>query len=136
MSGALREKDTEDYDLERFVEMFDTAMMSRDPRVKNALRQLMMMVILTDSGDHESEIRKNPGPLQQLFDDMRDIRKRVHEIERRMLASYPREIEESRPRGYNLGGQGLTPHAQASQQISDEYWNRISAKPLPKGNNA
>ena len=49
MSGAMREKDAADYDLERFTEMFDQALTSNDPRVKNALRQLMMMVILTDT---------------------------------------------------------------------------------------
>lgn len=103
--SEMREKEAQDYDLERFIEMFDTAMASRDPRVKQALRQLMMMVILTDSGDHEAEMRKNPGPLEEMFNDMRDLRRRVHEIERRMLSSYPRD-EETRPRGYNLGGQG------------------------------
>jgi len=109
--NEMREKQAEDYDLERLIEMLDTAMMSRDPRVKNALRQLMMMVILTDSGDHEADIR-DKGPLQTMFEDVRDLRHRIHEIERRMLAIYPRESEDSRPRGYNIGGMGSTPHPQ------------------------
>lgn len=53
--SAAREKDTADYDLEHFIMMFDAAMTSNDPRVKQALRQLMMMVILTDSSDHEAK---------------------------------------------------------------------------------
>ena len=114
--GVMKEKEAEDYDLERFIEMFDTAMTSRDPRVKQALRQLMMMVILTDSGDHEAEVReRDKGPLQEMFNDLRDLRRRVHEIERRMLSSYPRE-EETRPRGYNLGGQGGPLHPQWPNQ--------------------
>jgi hypothetical protein len=46
MSGAMREKNNSNYDLERLTELFDEALTSDDPRVKNALRQLMMMVIL------------------------------------------------------------------------------------------
>ena len=60
--SAAREKDEADFDLERFTEMFDRAMTSDDPRVKNALRQLMMMIILTDTGDHEAGIRASHGP--------------------------------------------------------------------------
>lgn len=104
---SSREKDSADYDLERFIQMFDGAMTSDDPRVKNALRQLMMMVILTDHQDHESQVRRDPGPLQQLFDDVMSLRHRVAELERRMLATIPRESAESaRPRGYQIGGQG------------------------------
>ena len=73
--GAMREKDEADYDLERFTEMFDTAMISNDPRVKNALRQLMMMVVLTDTGDHESEMRRQVGPLRRMQYDMRELQK-------------------------------------------------------------
>lgn len=82
--SASRDKDTADYDLERFTEMFDQAMTSSDPRVKNALRQLMMMVILTDTGDHEAEQRANRGPLRQMQEDIRDqfrwIQRLEHEV--------------------------------------------------------
>ena len=49
MMAAGREKDQADFDLERFIEMFDEALTSNDERVINALRSLMMMVILTKS---------------------------------------------------------------------------------------
>ena len=85
MSGAMREKDAADYDLERFTEMFDQALTSDDPRVKNALRQLMMMVILTDTDDHEGRTRSKHGPLRRLQQDMRDqwqyMRRLEQEIE-------------------------------------------------------
>lgn len=71
--SAMREKDAADYDLERFVEMFDLALTSDDPRVKNALRQLMMMVILTDTSDHEAKQRVKHGPLRRMNEEIRDI---------------------------------------------------------------
>ena len=81
MSGAMREKDAADYDLERFTEMFDQALISNDPRVKNALRQLMMMVILTDTDDHEGERRARHGPLRQMQQDMRDQFRWIQRLE-------------------------------------------------------
>ena len=80
--GAMREKDTADFDLERFIEIFDEAMTSDDPRVKNALRQLMMMVILTDtSGDHEAKQRRSRGPLRQMHQDMYEVMRKMNRME-------------------------------------------------------
>ena len=79
--SAMREKDEADFDLERFTEMFDRAMISNDPRVKNALRQLMMMVILTDTGDHESGMRQQVGPLRRLQSDMREMQKWIKHLD-------------------------------------------------------
>ena len=74
MSGASREFDSSDYELERFIEMFDYALTTDDLRVKNALRQLMMMVILT-SNEHEddSRDRRNRGPLRRMQQDLNDL---------------------------------------------------------------
>lgn len=87
MSGAMREKDSADYDLERLTELFDEALTSNDPRVKNALRQLMMMVILT-SDDHEDRDRGlhgRRGPMRRMQEDLNDLRRTVadlkHEIQ-------------------------------------------------------
>lgn len=80
--GAAREKDQADFDLERFVDMFDEAVSSKDPRVVNALRSLMMMVTLTrpegrDSGLHD----RNAGPLRRLYEDVNHLNNRLHRIE-------------------------------------------------------
>jgi hypothetical protein len=87
MSGAMREKDSSDYDLERLTELFDEALTSDDPRVKNALRQLMMMVILT-SDDHEDKDKGmygRRGPMRRMQEDLNDLRRAVadlkHEIQ-------------------------------------------------------
>ena len=80
--SAAREKDQADFDLERFVDMFDEALISQDPRVINALRSLMMMVTLTrpescDSGLHD----RNSGPLRRLYEDVDHLNKRLHRME-------------------------------------------------------
>jgi hypothetical protein len=90
--SAAREKDRADFDLERFVDMFDEALISRDPRVMDALRGLMMMVTLTrpesrDSGLHD----RNSGPLRRLYEDVNHLNRRLHSLEddvRQMKNSY------------------------------------------------
>jgi hypothetical protein len=80
--SAAREKDQADFDLERFVDMFDEALTSRDPRVIDALRGLMMMVTLTrpesrDSGLHD----RNSGPLRRMFEDLNHLHRRIERVE-------------------------------------------------------
>lgn len=82
MNGAMREKDAADYDLERFIEMFDTALTSDDPRVQNALRQLMMMVILTDNSheNQEKKLGRRQGPLRRMAEDIDIIHRRMQDF--------------------------------------------------------
>lgn len=80
--SAAREKDQADFDLERFVDMFDEALTSKDPRVMDALRGLMMMVTLTrpesrDSGLHD----RNSGPLRRMYEDMNQLHRRIERVE-------------------------------------------------------
>ena len=107
MSGAMREKDEADFDLERFTEMFDRAMTSSDPRVKNALRQLMMMVILTDEGDHEAYMRAGPGPLRRMQEDMREqfkwirrLEQEIHQLKQQVLMNQTFKQAEAQSRGW------------------------------------
>jgi hypothetical protein len=83
MSGAMREKDSSDYDLERLTELFDEALTSDDPRVKNALRQLMMIVVLT-SEDHEDRdkqrLTSRVGPMRRMQEDINDLRRTVADL--------------------------------------------------------
>lgn len=80
--GVAREKDQADFDLERFVDMFDEAMASRDPRVISALRSLMMVVTLTrpETNQHIIEDRQR-GPLRRLFEDMNHLHRRLERME-------------------------------------------------------
>ena len=78
--SAAREKDQADFDLERFIDMFDEAMTSQDPRVMDALRSLMMMVTLTRP-ETKTEHSRNHGPLRRLFEDMNHLNSRLHRME-------------------------------------------------------
>ena len=90
--SAAREKNQADFDLERFVDMFDEALTSQDPRVIETLRSLLMMVTLTrpesrDSGLHD----RNSGPLRRLYEDVNHLNRRLHSLEddvRQMKNSY------------------------------------------------
>ncbi len=80
--GAAREKDQADFDLERFIEMFDEALLSKDERVINALRSLMMMVVLTRPESREAGLRdRNAGPLRRLYEDLHNLHRRIERIE-------------------------------------------------------
>jgi hypothetical protein len=80
MEGAAREPDQADFDLERFVDMFDEAMSSKDERVINALRNLMMIVTLTRPEVRERQDR-NSGPLRRLFEDVHHLNRRMYDLE-------------------------------------------------------
>jgi hypothetical protein len=82
--SAAREKDQADFDLERFIDMFDEALTSQDPRVMNALRSLMMMVTLTRPETSSTVHDRREGPLRRLFEDMQHLNRRMHEIESKL----------------------------------------------------
>ena len=77
---SMREKDQADFDLERFIEMFDEAMTSQDPRVIDSLRNLMMIVALTRPEAHENHNRHH-GPLRRLFEDMHTLNSRMQRMQ-------------------------------------------------------
>lgn len=78
MSGS-REKDSSDFDLEQFVDLFDTAMSSDNPAVKRALKNLLMIASLVDS-DIPAEQRVE-GPLRRLVDDINNLSRRIGQLE-------------------------------------------------------
>jgi hypothetical protein len=79
MSGS-REKDQADFDLERFVNMFDEALTSQDPRVMDSLRSLMMIVTLTRP-EINMEPSRNHGPLRRLLEDISHLNRRIYNLE-------------------------------------------------------
>ena len=78
--SAMREKDQADFDLERFIDMFDTAMTSDDPRVVETLRKLMMIVALTQSEARMNHGRNN-GPLRRLYEDLNDLNRSMQRMQ-------------------------------------------------------
>jgi len=79
--SAAREADQSDFDLERFINMFDEALTSRDPRVIDALRGLMMMVTLTRSETRDVMEDRRTGPLRRLVEDVNDLHRRIAHLE-------------------------------------------------------
>ena len=81
MSGAMREKTQADFDLDRFIDMFDEAMTSTDPRVIETLRSLMMIVAMTRPEDRHQFTERKTGPLRQMYDDVRVAHRRISDLE-------------------------------------------------------
>jgi hypothetical protein len=75
---AFREKDQADFDLETFVDLFDTAMSSDNPAVKRALKNLILISALVDAKS-EHEIRV--GPLRRLVEDIKHLNQRLQTLE-------------------------------------------------------
>ena len=90
--STARDMDQADFDLERFIDMFDEAMSSKDERVIDALRNLLMIVTLT-----RPEVRathgRNSGPLRRLFEDMHHLNRRMYDLEDtiRRVSAQPEE---------------------------------------------
>ena len=87
--SALREKDSADFDLDRFINMFDEALTSQDPRVIDALRGLLMIVTLTRP---EAKTSVERGPLRRLVDDVTNLNRRLGVVENRVLAERDQAI--------------------------------------------
>ena len=87
--SASREKDSADFDLDRFINMFDEALTSQDPRVIDALRGLLMIVTLTRP---EAKTSIERGPLRRLVDDVTNLNKRLGAVENRVLEDRDRAI--------------------------------------------
>lgn len=66
-----------EFDLEQFVDMFDTAMNSDNPTVQKCFNNLLMVVALAHAEDKEKHI----GPLRKLVEDVKDLQKRMSYIE-------------------------------------------------------
>lgn len=83
---SSREKDSSDFDLEQFIDLFDTALASDNPAVKRALKNLLMIATLVDS-DLTPEQRVK-GPLRRLVDDIKNLNSRLNDIEYRERGQY------------------------------------------------
>ena len=92
--SAARELDQSDFDLDRFVDMFDEALTSEDPRVVETLRKLMMIVALTrpESSERWSNRR---GPLRRMMDDINNLHRRIEALEHRVMG------DRESPEGYH-----------------------------------
>ena len=118
MSGEAREPDQADFDLERFINMFDEALSSQDPRVIDALRNLLMIVTLTRPEVRERQDR-NSGPLRRLFEDMHHLNRRMYDLEDtlRRVSAKPEE-KAYQAKAYQAKAYQANIAMQASQDIA------------------
>ena len=132
--SAAREKDQADFDLERLVDMFDEALTSRDPRVVDTLRSLMMIVTLTkpearDSGLHD----RNSGPLRRMIEDMNHLHRRLERVEnevRQLVRSQrPERID---PYNYPYEKFSMQAAAAMSNKIDQDLLNTLKMKSVAK----
>jgi hypothetical protein len=75
---AFREKDQADFDLETFIDLFDTAMTSDNPAVKKALKNLILISTLVDA---KSDYGSRHGPLRRLVEDVKHLNQRLTSLE-------------------------------------------------------
>ena len=127
-----REKDSADFDLERFIDMFDEALTSKDERVVNALRSLMMMTILTKSETARGIIEdKNAGPLRRLFEDMHNINRRVSTLEQELR--YATRPEAQSPESYRHTLAGAMAAKIAGESALQKDWDKNLARRINSG---
>ena len=130
--GAAREKDQADFDLERFIDMFDTAMTSEDPRVIETLRSLMMIVTLTRPETTDPLTAKR-GPLRRAFEDMNSLWRRFEQMEEELRQMHQRISRESgkwpQAEGYHASDYNkytMTAAAKMAQDIDADVMRQIS----------
>ena len=68
-------------DVEQLIDIIDRALTSKDERVINALRSLMMITLLTDTETAGNRI----GPLADMLQTVDRLSKRVNELEREVI---------------------------------------------------
>ena len=109
--SASREKDSADFDLDRFINMFDEALTSQDPRVIDALRGLLMIVTLTRP---EAKTAVERGPLRRLVNDVTNLNRRLGVVENRVLEDRDQAISADK---YKFG-------QVESRLYPNEVWDR------------
>jgi predicted RNase H-like nuclease (RuvC/YqgF family) len=138
MSGAAREKDQADFDLNRFVNMFDEAVTSRDPRVIDALRSLMMIVALTKPESRDSELHdQNAGPLRRLYEDVNHLNRRLHRMEDEMQ-HLNKAVRQSQPYSYSWNEEiyRMAEAKEMAQHIDQEVLNQLKMNSTMKINSS
>ena len=127
--SAMREKDQADFDLDRFIDMFDEAMTSSDPRVIETLRSLMMIVTLTRSEANMVHGRSH-GPLRRLYEDMHNLNnrmQRMHDEIQKLQQAHKRQWDQEVYPDWN-DKYTLAASVKLAQHIDDDVLQSISKK--------
>lgn len=76
---GMREKDQADFDLETFVDLFDTAISSDNPTVQRALKNLILVSTIVNAQENPKGLRR--GPLRRVIEDIQALNKRISNLE-------------------------------------------------------
>lgn len=81
----MNDENDSDFDLEKFVDLFDTAMTSTNPTVQRAFKNLLLVSTIADSKPHDKVISK--GPLRKLVEDVKQLTARVSTLEYNLMSA-------------------------------------------------
>lgn len=81
------EKTQEELNLEQFVSLLDTALISDNPAVQNALRNLLTIATLVSAQKPGEELTL--GPLRSLVETVKSLQQRVNQLERSQFVKQP-----------------------------------------------
>jgi len=123
---SMRESDQADFDLERFVDLFDEAMTSKDPRVVETLRNLLMIVTLTRPEPSTVSIDRHQGPLRRLFEDMHNLNRSVSRLQEEVNDLRFREQTKSRNPWEAEDKYTMAAASQMAQRIDDSLLQELS----------
>mgnify|MGYP003341701545 FL=1 len=72
----------ENFDLNKFIDMFDTAMNSDNPTVKKCFNNLLLVVAIAHAEEDVDNIKGNKiGPLRELVMKVDELERRILKIE-------------------------------------------------------
>jgi hypothetical protein len=120
MTGAARELDQADFDLDHFIDMFDEAMMSRDPRVIETLRKLMMIVVLTRPEIPAQGHDRRSGPLRRLYEDLNNLNSRMHRMDEELSSLKHRMYADRDTQRYGVVEEKIKWEQVAAKQMASQ----------------
>ena len=131
--GAAREADQADFDLDRFIDMFDEAMTSKDPRVIETLRSLMMIVTLTRP-EATTKHDRLTGPLRRLYDDLYHLNRRMGQMDEELRNITNELRRSSQPYRWEAEDKYTMAAAKGmAQQIDADIIKQFNSSVWPKG---
>ncbi len=101
----MRQKDQADFDLETFVDLFDTALTSDNPTVRRAFKNLILVASIVQAEENHDSIAN--GPLRRLVEDIRSLNRRIGQLEAQ--GAYRSSPNHG---GYTYTGVGTAPSTQ------------------------
>lgn len=83
----MEDKTQDEINLEQFVSLLDTALMSDNPAVQNALRNLLTIATLVTAQKPGEELAH--GPLRSLVETVKNLQVRVNQLEQVQYRQQP-----------------------------------------------